>query len=97
MKDCLCHKVFIWACDWQKEPIKKKKNRIHTFAHMSTLLIYPYKLKYVVNMVLPLQENTQSAVTLGVNTKLDCFTPNSSVTEQVCKQIFPLKGTKYCV
>ena len=66
-------------------------------AHLSTFLIYPYKHKYVVNRVLPLLENTQSAVTLGVNTKLDCFTPNLSVTEQVCKQIFPLKGTKYCV
>ncbi len=60
---------------------------------MSTFLIYPYKHKYVV----PLLENTPSAVALGVNTKLDCFSPNLSVTEQVCKQIFPLKGTKYCV
>ena len=65
--------------------------------HLSTFLIYPYKHKYVVNSVLPLLENTQSAVALGVNRKLDYFTPNSSVTVQVCKHIFPLKGTKYCV
>ena len=65
--------------------------------HMSTFLIYPYKYKYEVNRVLPLLENTQAAVTLGVNTKSDCFTPNSSVTVHVNKQIFPLKGIKYCV
>ena len=63
------------------------------FALMSTFLIYPYKHKYVVNGVIPLLENTQSADGLGENTKLDCFTPNLSVTVQVCKQIFPLKGT----
>ena len=45
-------------------------------AHMSTFLTYPYKHKYVVNMVLPLLENTQSAVAQGVNTKLDGFTQN---------------------
>ena len=67
------------------------------FALLSTFLIYPYKQKYVVNRVLPLLENIQSAVALGVYTKLDCFTPNLSVTVQVYKQIFPLKGEKYCV
>ena len=66
-------------------------------AHLSTFLIYPYKHKYVVIRVLPLLENTQSAVAQGVNTKLDCFTPNLSVTVQVYKQTFPLKVTKYCV
>ena len=58
--------------------------------------LYPYKYKYEVNRVLPLLENTQAAVTLGVNTKSDCFTPNSSVTVHVCKRILSLKGTKYC-
>ena len=76
---------------------KEEKNIICMSAHLSTFLIYPYKHKYVVNRVLPSLENTQSAVALGVNTKLDCFTPNSRVTVHVCKQIFPLKGTKYCV
>ena len=77
-------------------PPKRKKNRISTSAHKSTFLIYPYKNKYGVNRVLPLLKNTQAAVTLGVNTKSDCFTPNSSVTVHVCKRILSLKGTKYC-
>ena len=97
MEDYLCHYVFIWACDWQREPSKKEKNRISTLAHKSTFIIYPYKNKYRVNRVLPLLENTQAAVTLGVNAKSDCFTPNSSVTVHVYEQIFPLKGIKYCV
>ena len=65
-------------------------------AHLSTCLIYPYKIKYVVNRVICFLEHTQSAVALGVKIKLNCFTPNSSFTVYFYKQILSLKGTKYC-
>ncbi len=60
---------------WQREPLKRRKNRICMYAHLSTFLIYPYKHKYVVIRVLPLLGKHPVSSSSGGKHKIRLFYP----------------------
>ena len=64
---------------------------------LHTLLIYPYKQNYMSQITDLLLKYSPVLFNLGVNAKMDIFTPKSKYTAYVYVLIAMLKGIKYCI